>query len=56
MLNKLRINKTGLKIIALISMTVDHFGCLFFPQIYIFRYIGRLAMPLFAYMIAEGCY
>lgn len=56
MLNKLRINKTGLKIIALISMTVDHFGYLFFPQIYIFRYIGRLAMPLFAYMIAEGCY
>lgn len=56
MINKFGINRTVLKIIALVSMTIDHFGYIFFPQVYIFRYIGRLAMPLFAYMIAEGCF
>lgn len=44
-----------LKIIAAISMFFDHFGFLFFPQITAFRIIGRLAFPIFAFMIAEGC-
>ena len=44
-----------LKIIAAISMLIDHIGYMFFPDILIFRIIGRLAFPIFAYMIAEGC-
>lgn len=44
-----------LKLIAAISMTIDHIGLQFFPGIDIFRIIGRLAFPIFAYMIAEGC-
>lgn len=44
-----------LKIIALIAMTLDHIGVQLFPQVEIFRIIGRLSFPLFAYMIAEGC-
>ena len=44
-----------LKIIAAISMFFDHFGILFFPEITAFRIIGRLAFPIFAFMIAEGC-
>ncbi|MBE7041918.1 MAG: hypothetical protein E7399_00280 [Ruminococcaceae bacterium] len=44
-----------LKIIALILMTVDHVGQELFPDQLIFRIIGRLAFPIFAYMIAEGC-
>ena len=44
-----------LKIIALIAMTCDHVGLSLFPQYDVFRIIGRLAFPLFAYMIAEGC-
>lgn len=43
-----------LKIIAAISMVIDHVGMLFFPKVAVFRIIGRLAFPLFAYMIAEG--
>ncbi len=43
-----------LKIIAIISMTIDHVGYILFPQYIIFRIIGRLAFPIFAYMIAEG--
>ena len=51
------ISLTGnqLKIIALIAMTIDHIGYILFPGAMIFRYIGRLAMPIFAWMIAEGC-
>ena len=41
-----------LKIIALLTMTIDHVGLLF--RIEPFRYIGRLALPLFCLMIAEG--
>ena len=44
-----------LKIIAMITMLIDHIGIVLFPQIKIFRIIGRIAFPIFAYMIAEGC-
>ncbi len=44
-----------LKVFALICMTLDHIGVLLFPQYLILRYIGRLSMPVFAWMIAEGC-
>ena len=46
----------ALKILALISMTVDHIGMILFPRVYVLRIIGRLAFPIFAYMVAEGCY
>ena len=45
----------ALKIIAAISMALDHIGLMLFPRIALFRILGRLAMPIFAYMIAEGC-
>lgn len=44
-----------LKLIALITMTVDHIAMLLLPRITVLRIIGRIAMPLYAYMIAEGC-
>lgn len=45
----------ALKIIACISMFIDHMGLIIFPEVTIFRAIGRLAMPLFAFFIGEGC-
>ena len=45
---------TMLKIIAMISMVLDHVGDLFFPGATWMRAAGRLAMPLFAFCIAEG--
>lgn len=55
-----RIQNTGLtgnqlKIIAMVTMTCDHVGLQMFPQLLWLRIIGRLAMPIYAYMIAEGC-
>lgn len=44
-----------LKLLALLLMTVDHIGMVLLPQLPILRVIGRLSMPIFAWMIAEGC-
>lgn len=44
----------SLKLLALISMIIDHIGCVFFPNIYLFRFIGRLAFPIYAFLISEG--
>ncbi len=48
-------NSNKLKVIACISMLLDHAGVILFPEIMWLRYAGRLAMPLFAFFIAEGC-
>jgi hypothetical protein len=43
-----------INLIALITMILDHIGLVFFPNMIIFRIIGRLSFPLFAYGIARG--
>ena len=43
-----------LKLIALLSMTIDHIGYILYPEREWMRILGRLAFPIFAYMIAEG--
>ena len=45
---------TMLKIIAMVSMVFDHAGDMFFPDVLWPRMIGRLAMPIFSFCIAEG--
>lgn len=45
----------ALKILAAIFMTIDHIGVMLFPRVLLLRIIGRLALPIFAFMIAEGC-
>lgn len=47
-------NRNWLKIIAVISMLVDHIGAYFFADIIWFRVAGRLAFVLFAFFIATG--
>ena len=42
-----------IKIIALLTMTIDHIGVMF-NNFLPCRYIGRLALPLFCFMITEG--
>lgn len=44
-----------LKILAMLAMTCDHVGVQMFPHLLWLRIIGRLAMPVYGFMIAEGC-
>lgn len=48
------INAATLQIIAILSMTIDHIAYYLLPDLTIFRIIGRLAFPLFAFMLVEG--
>ena len=45
----------SLKLLACLFMLIDHAGLMLFPSFKIFRIIGRLAFPIFAFFIAEGC-
>ena len=44
-----------LKLIALVAMTIDHIGAILLPDCIFLRVIGRLAFPIFAFSIAQGC-
>ncbi len=43
-----------LKMIAALSMLLDHAGILLFGDLTILRILGRLAFPIYAWFIAEG--
>lgn len=43
-----------LKILALVAMVIDHVGAIFFPQYVWMRYVGRISMPVFAFLLSEG--
>lgn len=45
----------ALKLLAAAAMLVDHVGAILLPQVLGLRLIGRLAFPIFAFMVAQGC-
>lgn len=47
-------NNTQLKFVAIITMLIDHMGAVLFPEVVMFRVIGRLAFPIFAFLLVEG--
>ena len=51
---KLNTDTNFIKLIAIITMTIDHIGAVFFENCLIFRIIGRIAFPLFVYSIMIG--
>ncbi len=47
-------NAFVLKILACITMFIDHIGYVIFHDSSFFNYIGRIAFPIFSFQISEG--
>lgn len=43
-----------LKVIAILAMTIDHIGAFLYPEDLWFRIVGRLTIPIIAFLIVEG--
>lgn len=49
------ISQEGLKILACVTMLVDHIGATMVPELTL-RMIGRVAFPIFCFLLAEGAH
>lgn len=49
-----RLDGTVLKLIACLSMFIDHLGAICFSGMMGFRIIGRLAFPIYCFLLVEG--
>jgi hypothetical protein len=43
-----------IKLLAAITMLIDHIGAVFYPDVYLFRAIGRVSFPLFVWLLVQG--
>ncbi|MNI59268.1 TraX protein [compost metagenome] len=43
-----------MQFIAMLTMLIDHIGLLFFPGDMLWRVIGRMAFPIYAYALVQG--
>ena len=43
-----------LKLVAILSMLIDHIGGALFPTVGLYRWVGRLAFPIFCYCMTVG--
>lgn len=53
------LSQEGLKAIACVTMLLDHIGAIFVPgyyTYYILRILGRIAFPIYCFLLVEGVY
>nr|MDE7431211.1 conjugal transfer protein TraX [Lachnospiraceae bacterium] len=56
-LSKLKcLTSSDLKLVALCTMTIDHIGAVLLPQYLILRIIGRIAFPIYCFLIVNGLF
>ena len=48
------LSQEGLKLVACVTMLMDHIGAVLLPQYLFLRYIGRIAFPIYCFLLAEG--
>lgn len=56
MVKKFGLTNNQLKLLAMLAMLCDHAGKVLLPQYTFLQIIGRIAFPIFAFMVAEGCF
>lgn len=53
------LSQEGLKLIACVTMLIDHIGAVFVPGYYAYytmRIIGRIAFPIYCFLLVEGAH
>ena len=50
---KTGLSQEGLKLIACVTMLIDHIGATFVPWMWL-RVVGRIAFPIYCFLLAEG--
>lgn len=50
---RMGLNQEALKLIACVTMLIDHIGAVLVPQLWL-RVVGRLAFPIYCFLMAEG--
>ena len=48
------VSQEGLKLLACMTMFLDHYGAILAPWMISYRVIGRLSFPVFCFLLAEG--
>ena len=54
MRTKMGLSQEWLKVIACVTMLMDHIGAAFFPWALWWRIVGRMAFPIYCFLLAEG--
>ena len=55
-MKKSGLSQEMLKLIACATMLIDHVGAVLFPQYISLRVIGRIAFPIYCFLLAEGVF